>query len=280
MAKRQTTFLIKRSNVPGKVPSASGLTLGELALNTADAILYTSGTTANSILPIGWDRLSIFSGGTVYAPVTIDSNLTVYSGFTFINGASDGYVLTSDSFGNATWEPLQPTSAIYSNTSNFTSGVTKTITHNLNTTNVLVQTIDTNTNELIYTYVDNYQLDSVDVTIDETLNNVKVVVAGGSFVELSGATSVTAFTYNDANTFTISNSNGSNYSATFNTVSGLTVNGNLGVSGKTITTNFQMTSGATNGYVLTSDVSGNASWQPPSGGSSAASNLFNYYNFI
>jgi hypothetical protein len=37
----------------------------------------------------------------------------------------------------------------------------------------------------------------------------------------------------------------------------------LDVSGKTKTTNFQMTSGATNGYVLTSDVSGNASWQAP-----------------
>lgn len=39
----------------------------------------------------------------------------------------------------------------------------------------------------------------------------------------------------------------------------------LEVSGKTKTTNFQMTSGATNNYVLTSDASGNASWQSPSG---------------
>jgi hypothetical protein len=40
----------------------------------------------------------------------------------------------------------------------------------------------------------------------------------------------------------------------------------LDVSGKTKTINFQMTSGGTNGYVLTSDASGNASWQPSSGG--------------
>ena len=40
----------------------------------------------------------------------------------------------------------------------------------------------------------------------------------------------------------------------------------LDVSGKTKTINFQMTSGATNGYVLTSDASGNASWQASSGG--------------
>ena len=40
----------------------------------------------------------------------------------------------------------------------------------------------------------------------------------------------------------------------------------LDVSGKTKTTNFQMTSGATDGYVLTSDASGNGTWQASSGG--------------
>lgn len=58
MANRKNTFLIKRSNTQGKVPSAGDLLLGELALNTADVILYASGTTANSILPIGWDRVA------------------------------------------------------------------------------------------------------------------------------------------------------------------------------------------------------------------------------
>jgi hypothetical protein len=58
MANRKNTFLIKRSNTPGKVPTAGDLLLGELALNTADIILYASGTTSNSILPIGWDRVA------------------------------------------------------------------------------------------------------------------------------------------------------------------------------------------------------------------------------
>ena len=58
MANRDTRFLIKRSNVPGKVPAAGSLLLGELGLSTADVILYASGTTANSILPIGWDRVA------------------------------------------------------------------------------------------------------------------------------------------------------------------------------------------------------------------------------
>ena len=58
MANRKNTFLIKRSNVAGKVPTAGDLQLGELAINTSDVILYASGTTANSILPIGWDRVA------------------------------------------------------------------------------------------------------------------------------------------------------------------------------------------------------------------------------
>ena len=43
----------------------------------------------------------------------------------------------------------------------------------------------------------------------------------------------------------------------------------LTVRGKTKTTDFQMTNGATNGYVLTSDGSGNATWRVPSGGGSS-----------
>jgi hypothetical protein len=70
MANRQNKFLIKRSNVVGKVPTAGDLLLGEMALNTADVILYTSGTTENSILPIGWDRIAR-TGDTVNGNLTI-----------------------------------------------------------------------------------------------------------------------------------------------------------------------------------------------------------------
>jgi hypothetical protein len=49
----------------------------------------------------------------------------------------------------------------------------------------------------------------------------------------------------------------------------------LDVSGKTKTINFQMTSGATAGYVLTSDVSGNASWQASTGGGGVSIDPYN-----
>jgi len=73
-------------------------------------------------------------------------------------------------------------------------------------------------------------------------------------------TYVTGFTYDDANTLTISDNVGDTFPVTINTMTGLTV------SGKVITTQLQVTSSPTNGYVLTSDASGNANWQAAGGG--------------
>ena len=50
MANRNSTFLLKRSNVSGKVPALSGLTIGELALNVADSKLYSLYTTHDSVI--------------------------------------------------------------------------------------------------------------------------------------------------------------------------------------------------------------------------------------
>jgi len=79
MAIRQNTLLIKRSNIIGKIPPISGLTLGEMALNTADAKLYTlftSGTTgATEVRQIGWDRVSK-TGDTISGDLIVNGNLT------------------------------------------------------------------------------------------------------------------------------------------------------------------------------------------------------------
>ena len=79
MANRSSTFLLKRSNVLNKIPVLSGLTLGELALNTADAKLYTLYTGgfsgATEVREIGWGKLSI-SGGTIYGSLKVNDTLT------------------------------------------------------------------------------------------------------------------------------------------------------------------------------------------------------------
>lgn len=88
MANRQNTLLLKRSNVIGKLPPLSGLTLGEMALNTADAKLYTlftSGTTgATEVRQIGWDRISR-TGDTVTGDFNFFGDITI-SGSSLPNG--------------------------------------------------------------------------------------------------------------------------------------------------------------------------------------------------
>jgi len=91
MAIRQNTFILKRSGVPGKVPSPGDIQLGEIAVNFADAKAYLSGTTAGSILPIGWDRVSI-TGGTISGNLTVTGTTisNIFSGATISGGTYYG----------------------------------------------------------------------------------------------------------------------------------------------------------------------------------------------
>ena len=108
MANRKNTFLIKRSNIAGKVPAAGDLLLGELAINTADGILYASGTTANSILQIGWNRVArtgdTMTGG-LFAPsitATTISATTYYNLPTDIRVTGGTYTTGTTTFTNNT----------------------------------------------------------------------------------------------------------------------------------------------------------------------------------
>jgi len=80
MANRENTLLIKRSNVLEKIPLLINLTLGELALNTADAklySLYTSGsTTPSEVRQIGWDRINR-TGDTVFGDFVFSGDVIV-----------------------------------------------------------------------------------------------------------------------------------------------------------------------------------------------------------
>lgn len=92
---RQNIFKLKRSNVSGKIPTTSDLLVGELAINTQDGFLYTSiantgGTNTVEVRQIGWDRLSILSGGTVNGNVIVNGSLsaTTYYNVPTVFGAS------------------------------------------------------------------------------------------------------------------------------------------------------------------------------------------------
>ena len=68
------TILIKRSNTSNAIPSTSQLSLGELALNTADAKLYmrkyVDGTNAN-------DTITLVGDNSTIAATTLTGNLSM-----------------------------------------------------------------------------------------------------------------------------------------------------------------------------------------------------------
>jgi hypothetical protein len=104
MANRKNTFLLKRSNVVNKAPSLGDIQLGEIALNTADAKLfstYTGGLTgATEIREIGWDRLSTISGGTVNGDVIINADLTVTGDTQLVNVSGTSFYTDYIDFNN------------------------------------------------------------------------------------------------------------------------------------------------------------------------------------
>ena len=116
---------------------------------------------------------------------------------TFTNNSGGTFTVTDISGGTS--------SGVYSQTDNYTSGVTQTINHSAGTTDVLVQIINTSTNELVSGDIDNYQTNSLDVTLSQTLSNIKVVVVGGASGGGGGSTSPagsnTQIQFNDSGSF-------------------------------------------------------------------------------
>ena len=144
--------------------------------------------------------------------------------FTLNNGTqAAGYVLTSDSGGTATWQASTggsgATNASFAVTTGLTSGVTVSIQHGLNTLDVLVQIKDLTSNELIGVTVDNYQLNSVEVTANLTIPSARVIVLSAGGTGSTGSSSadvyVTGGTYsNSTGTATFRNNSGTTFSVT------------------------------------------------------------------
>jgi hypothetical protein len=152
MANRNSTFLLKRSNIIDKVPNLTGLTIGELALNTADSKLYTiftSGTTgATEVRQIGWDRVSrtgdTITGDLYVTGKTITNQLQVTGGT-----LTSGYVLTSDGVGNATWVSPTIVSGYYLPLSGGTVTGGTSFNSGLTANTIYTDYIDFNTNPTV-----------------------------------------------------------------------------------------------------------------------------------
>lgn len=114
---------------------------------------------------------SIYDDGdqvTISAPT-----FSVLNDLVIPNGATNGYVLTSDSNGVATW---QQGANKYTATQSFNANATYSITHNLNTSAIIFNFWDENTGDIIIPSVKKTSLNTIDVMTTATFSNGRVVI--------------------------------------------------------------------------------------------------------
>lgn len=87
-----STIKLKRSSVAGNAPTTSNITTGELALNTADGILYST------------DGSSVFEIGANLTTLTVENQVTL-TGLISANGSIGiaGQTLHTDASGKVYW---------------------------------------------------------------------------------------------------------------------------------------------------------------------------------
>jgi hypothetical protein len=240
-----TYFNLPSSTFTGGTVTGSTIFTNGLSANTISATTYqnlpVSGLTEGSNISLtnnsGNYTISVtgitsggsFSGGTVTGPTVFLSGVTANT--LTVNGVN----ITGDTY---------TTGGTYSNGTiqfNYNTGGGYQVTGLYTGQTSYVNSLTTGTGLSANTTTG-------DITIINTSPDQTVTITGGTNVsingtypnfgiELTGLTDndryTTGFTYND-NTFTISDNSGSTYNATFNTVTGLTVNGILNVTGNTI----------------------------------------------
>jgi hypothetical protein len=199
------------------------------------------------------DEGNIIFGSTSGVTVDLNNNILISDNLRVTSGATNGYVLTSDALGNATWG-LPPN--IYNSDGTLSSG----------------RIIDLNGNGIACQ--DTTGNGEFRITIDDGVSKIGESILRGDefrvFVGDNQTSSGGIYVDNNKVELVIYSSD----TSTVITKMDVTPLG-VGISGKTKTTTLQITSGATNGYVLTSDSLGNASWQVPTGGGVSINPYFN-----
>ncbi len=207
------------------------------------------------------------------------SGKTKTTNFQLTNGATNGYVLKSDATGNGTWADLNNLLGL--------SGVTTNYTPKWNGSNL--------SNSLVY---DNTYTVGIKTTTFSSaiLPNGSSLALGaissseGGQLQLNHGTAATQAYYIDTYNDLFRIASGTN-TASSDIRMVINDTGNVGigttsptekleVSGKTKTTNFQLTNGASNGYLLQSDASGNASWVAAVSSASWTVSGSNQYNAL
>jgi hypothetical protein len=292
MATRQTRLITKNSNVVAK-PLPTSLLLGEAIVNTADGIMYFSGNSTTTsewtAAGTGATEQTFFEVGSNLYDLKLRNRITQYEGKDgndligkFLSGTTNGFVLadisnivgvdtyvTGSTLTSATNDDDTQTSQLeYSvpvvggpynivTENTFTTGGTydnntKLITFDKNNGSgytVDLSTIDTNDTYVTGGTNNDATVNSPNATIDLEYNQD---VLPGTYSLPYSNVFTTGFTYND-NTFTITDNSGNTFNSTINTVTGLTVNGDLDITGNTNTDTLSANTLTVNGITITGD---------------------------
>ena len=138
--------------------------------STANAGVYNSPI-------IGGQGLNATQSNTVYLGNTVNIN----NAYTLPNtDGSNGDILTTNGLGVASWQNTSSIGLVskYSATSSFTSGVTQSISHTLNSEDIIVQTYDSSGNQVIPGNIQIVGTSSVDILFSQSLSSVKIVMIG------------------------------------------------------------------------------------------------------
>ncbi|MCA0229912.1 MAG: tail fiber domain-containing protein [Bacteroidetes bacterium] len=211
------------------------------------------------------------------------SGTTKTTNFQLTNGATNGYILQSDANGNASWKSPSSLPISFSESDPKVGSLSRNIVPKWNGNKLIDGTIVDNgnvgigvtspTNKLEVagtTKTTNFQL-----TNGATNGYILQSDASGNAVWKDPSSLPISFSETDPKVGTLTNNVLPKWNGTKLSDGTIVDNGNVGigvtsptnkleVAGTTKTTNFQLTNGATNGYILQSDASGNAVWKDPS----------------
>lgn len=165
------------------VGTNNGASKASIFLNTSGCTV-SAGVTNSVIIAaqniIANDPYTLYSNN-IKVDNTIDTNKLIVTGYQINpNGANSGEALIYD---GSSFIPQAIPAAIgktYSTGVTFSGGITKTITHNLSTTGIVVQMWDVSTGEAIMGTLNNRTSTTVDVTLSATFSSpgVDIVIVG------------------------------------------------------------------------------------------------------
>jgi len=278
MATRNTRLIIKNSVIPSQTLPSSGILQGEALVNLGDGILFFSGGTAGSPTWVASNNnAGYFEVGSNLYQLKIRDKITSYSGVTnlsgkFLSGTSTGFVLADTSSIQGVDRYVTGATLTSSATTN-SNQQTSTLNYNLTPAGAPFTFVTQNTFTTGGTYDNTSRLITLrrndgqtGFTVDLSTIDVNDTFVTGGTITYTGRTGTVTLTRNDNvsipivnlfdtyttgfsysnNTFTISDNSGGTFSQTINTVTGLTVNGNLTVTGSTNTGSISATTYNTN----------------------------------